>query len=52
MQEKPFNKWGVILLKIQNFTEQTNLTDERKIIFGKPAIFYVIIAISKSKKVI
>ena len=42
MQEKPFNKWGVILLKIQNFTEQTNLADERKIIFGKPEIFYVI----------
>ena len=43
MHEKPFNKWGVILLKIQNFTEQTNLADEWKIIFGTPEIINVII---------
>jgi hypothetical protein len=38
MHEKPFHVRRIILLKIQNFTEETDFADERKIIFRTPGI--------------
>jgi hypothetical protein len=35
MHEESLHQGRIILLEVENFTEETNFTDERKIVFGR-----------------